>query len=237
MIGWARRRLSRSRRLDPRRLGVERALSALPANAVTDALGDLLTRRGTDLGDVAGQVVGRLGQLAAQMGEEAAGLSDSDAASQLRELAGRAAGRTAQLAYRSGVGSLFAPPPPPPPRRRGSDLGLLLLAAGGGFAVGGGLILILTQRRRPAGPAQGAAHPGGATTPADATSGAAAVTPEAPPALGYGALPALDRALGTLRRRLEAAKSEARRTRSQVESRLWQQYHGEMSEPRDTPGC
>jgi len=55
-------------------------LSALPGNAVADLLGDLVTRRATDFGDVAGQVVERLGQLATQVGGEAAHLSESDAA-------------------------------------------------------------------------------------------------------------------------------------------------------------
>ena len=235
MIRWARRRLrlSRSRALDPRRLGVDRALNALPGNAVADALGDLVTRRATDFGDIAGQVVERLGQLATQVGGEAANLSESDAASQLRELASRAAGRTAQLAYRSGVDRLFAPPPPP--RRRGSDLGLLLLAAGAGFAVGGGLILILTQRRKAVRPVRGSGVPEN-----DEITAASEATGEAVPApaarLAAGAT-ALDRAFDTLRRRLESAKSEARRTRAQAESRLWQQYHGGVSEPRDTPAC
>jgi hypothetical protein len=232
MIRWIRRQLGLSRQsgLDPRRLRVDRALSALPASVTADALGELLARGNADLGERAGQIMERLGRLATQVGEEAANLSESDAAAQIRGLATRAAGRTAQLASLSGVERMFAPPPPP--RRRGSDVGLLLLAAGAGFAVGGGLILLLTQRRKAApqppaagrGPAHGVA-PGetGSEPEMDATADA-----EAAPGAQVSA--ALDRTFSSLRGRIEAAKNEARRTREQVERRLWRQYRRETAD-------
>jgi hypothetical protein len=230
MIRWARKRLrsTRAAPFDPRRLGVERARTLLPGPAVADALTELLARRGSEVGELAGQLVDRLGQLATQVGEEAASLSDSEAASQLRGLAGR----TADLAYRSGVERFFGPPPP---RKRGSDLGLLLLAAGAGVAVGGGLILLLTRRRTP--PSRGG--PGSHADRASVAPGEPGEIDEAeqPVPLTLPATQALDRAFETLRLRLQTALAEANRARSQAERRLWREYRSETPEPDELPGC
>lgn len=230
---WPFRRRRRTRPaalLDASRATVERALDALPSSSVADIFVDLASRTGVDLGEVAERVFDRLGELAAQAGDEAAGLADTDTARQLRDLAARAAGRAAELAYRTGTERLLETVP----RRRRSHRGLFVMGAAAGVAIAGGLAYLAAQRR-----AEERRRQAGAIGEAGAQETGVSLT-EMPRVAVAKATAPVNNFLDRLRHRFATARSEAKAAQAETERGLWRQYaedvyHTEVEPPAITP--
>jgi hypothetical protein len=196
-----------------RRSRLERVAEAIPQVALADVFADLAARSGVDLGEAAERVFGRLSDAVMRAETSAGALADPETARQLREVAARAAGRAAELAYRRGAERLVV-------QQRRSHRGLLLLSVAAGIAAGSALAYLLVsrsaQRRLPPGgtAATETAEPS-APGQALAVSGSRAVATVTSPFQG---------ALTGLRRRVREATRAARDAQAESERRLWHEY-------------
>lgn len=211
--------------LDASRAGVERVREALPELSLSDVFADLAARTGVDLQEVAERVLDRLGDAVALAESEASGLADTETAHQLRALAGRAAGRATELAYRSGAERFFDAMPR---RRRRSNTGLILLSAGLGLAAGSVLAYLLLSRtaqlrrgQRAPSTTEGPTVPGPETIVPAVGAHRVEAQPVASPTSP------LDQPIARLRARLHAATRAAHAAESETERRLWHEYRNE----------